>query len=409
MSKKEMIKVEFITNNKPSNHLDYIIKSFDDTDEIYLATAFLKMSGLNLLFPYIKKHIEKGKAIQVIAGQHFGLTEPDALRKLHTLFLKNPNAILYLDKALNKSAVFHPKLFMFKKGDSGIVISGSANLTKGGLMDNQESSIVINTIIESSNWKDASCYFSTITSVENADVAGYMIINRYEQFYIEQYNFLKGQKVVPSKSTNEYNFSYAKLREHLAKYSNAESKKAFIQRTIDYKQAKGVLDSIIDSPRLTQKSFEDAIDSLVGKKGQSGLWKSGSLLRLRHKVYKHRNEFRELVKFIRDNQNLPASKVFAKAREIIDTINGARVNYVTEIMMTYQPERFANLNSNPIKVLKEEAGVYFKAHSGSFSGENYEQYCLLVGEICNELKLKNLLEADSFFNEIYWILKEENR
>ena len=402
-----MIKAEFITNNKQSNHLDYILKSFVDADEIFLATAFLKISGLNLLLPFVKKHIEKGKTIQIIAGQNFGLTEPDALRKLHVLFIKKPNAILYLDKALSKSAVFHPKLFMFKKGNNGIIISGSANLTKGGLINNQESSIVINTNIESSNWQDANRYFSEITSEKNADVAGYMIINRYEQFYNEQRNFIKLQKSAPSKSTNEYDFSYIKLREHLANYSNAESKKAFIKRTKDYKEAKEVLDSIIDSPRLTQNAFEDAIDSLVGKKGQSGLWKSGSLLRLRHKVYNHKNEFRELVKFIREYQNSPASKVFEKAREMINSINGARVNYVTEIMMTYQPNRFANLNSNPIKVLKDEAGVLFKAHSSSFSGEDYEQYCLLVGEICNELKLKNYLEADSFFNEIYWELKSK--
>ena len=401
-----MIKAEFITNNKQSNHLDYILKSFEDADEIYLATAFVKITGLNLLFPYIKKHIEKGKIIKIISGQNFGLTEPDALKKLHVLFFKKPNAILYLDKAISKSAVFHPKIFMFKKGNNGIIISGSANITKGGLVNNQESSIVINTNTDSPTWKDSNNYFTEITSAENADVVGYMIINRYEQFFNEQFNLIKLQKASPSKSTNEYNFSYTKLRGHLARYSNAESKRAFKKRTKDYKEARVVLDSIVDTPRLTQKAFEDAIDSLVGKKGQSGLWKSGSLLRLRHKVYSHRNEFRELVKFIKEYQNLPASKVFEKAREMINDINGARVNYVTEIMMTYQPNRFANLNSNPITVLKEEAGVLFKAHSSSFSGEDYEQYCLLVGEICNELKLKNFLEADSFFNDIYWELKE---
>jgi hypothetical protein len=73
-------------------------------------------------------------------------------------------------------------------------------------------------------------------------------------------------------------------------------------------------------------------------------------------------------------------------------------------MMTFQPERFGNLNGNPIKVLKKEAGVYFKSHSSLYTGDNYQEYCLIIREICNELELKNLLEVDSFFNIIYWKL-----
>ena len=70
--------------------------------------------------------------------------------------------------------------------------------------------------------------------------------------------------------------------------------------------------------------------------------------------------------------------------------------------MTYQPDRFANLNLNPITVLKEEAGVFYKATSDSFNGDDYEEYCEVINEICQELGLKNMLEADSFINEVYW-------
>ncbi len=73
--------------------------------------------------------------------------------------------------------------------------------------------------------------------------------------------------------------------------------------------------------------------------------------------------------------------------------------------MTYQPKRFANLNSNPITVLDEEAGVYFKSHSSSFNGNDYEEYCSLINEIAMRLELKNMLEVDSFFNEIVWEIK----
>ena len=126
---------------------------------------------------------------------------------------------------------------------------------------------------------------------------------------------------------------------------------------------------------------------------------------MRFKVYECKNEFRDLVTFIKESQNEPASIVFDGAKELVNDVRGASINYVTEIMMTYQPNRFANLNRNPITVLDKEAGVYFKSHSSSFNGEDYQDYCLLIEEICNELDLKNMLEVDSFFNDIYWEIK----
>lgn len=73
-------------------------------------------------------------------------------------------------------------------------------------------------------------------------------------------------------------------------------------------------------------------------------------------------------------------------------------------MMTYNHKDFANLNANPIKVLREAGGVHLKAHRNSFNGEDYEEYCELVKEICSAFDLRNMLEANSFFYDIYWEL-----
>ncbi len=67
-----------------------------------------------------------------------------------------PNSVFEMGddgKAKVKNGVFHPKLFMFKNDNKGIIISGSANITKGGLISNQEVSLVSETKISSTDWK----------------------------------------------------------------------------------------------------------------------------------------------------------------------------------------------------------------------------------------------------------------
>lgn len=156
---------------------------------------------------------------------------------------------------------------------------------------------------------------------------------------------------------------------------------------------------------MTQKQFEPLLDQLVGSKDDYNLWHSGSLYRLRRSVYPYYKEFRDLVRYIRDNKNKSTETVFENAKIKVNLIEGAAVNYITEIMMTYNNNDFANMNKNPLTVLREEGGVNLKAHSSSFKGVDYAEYCELIEEISTKLGLNDMLEADSFFNEIYWKIK----
>jgi HKD family nuclease len=396
------VSTQFISNESAFNHIEVIIENMISADEIWMSTAFLKSSGLNLLIPSIKKHVKAQKPLTIIAGQHFGLTDPEALLTLFELFKPYPKANIYLDKAVRGTEVFHPKLFLFKKGNTGVIISGSANITAGGLIGNTEVSLKVETSTNSTEWKEAQNFLINRCSEEHADLLSLMILNRYKSYQAEEKNKRKRQKAAPEKNSNDFSFNYVNLKKHLDAFRKQYGNDEFEERVETYEIAKAVLDEIIDSPRLTQKRFEELLDSLVvGER----LWHSGSLYRHRKEVYKHRNEFRELLRFIRDNQDAPVARVFEGAKERVKEIKGAAVNYITEMMMTYQPDKFANLNKNPITVLKEEAGVYFKSHSSSFNGQDYSDYCLLLKEMAEELGLSNMLEVDSFFNDIYWKIK----
>lgn len=398
--------MKFLANiSKTNNHLSTITENLKINDQAYFAVAFLKTSGLNNLIKPIKDFLKTGGQLTVVVGQNFALTEPNALHELRNLFKPFPTSKLFLAKANAATNVFHPKLYLFKSQKDCCVISGSANITKGGLIDNKETSIVADCKENDAIWKDAKNYFDTLLNSENSDEATLLVIKQYETYFEQQKQYNKKAKPIPTKTKSQLAFDYNNLVKHFKKFNNSERQENFKEKLNNYKKAKSILDQIADNPKLTQKQFEPLLDSLVGSKEEYSLWHSGSLFRLRRFVYPYFKEFRQLVNYVRDNKNQSADIVFKNAKEKVKAIEGAAVNYITEIMMTYNYNDFANMNRNPITVLKKEGGVNLKAHSSSFSDQDYDEYCELIKEICSKLELKNMLEADSFFNEIYWEIK----
>ena len=397
--------MKFLTNAKSDNHLTTVTSNLKHYDEAFFAVAFLKASGLTKLLPTVKEFLKSGGQISIIAGQNFALTEPEALHILRKLFQIYQTSKLYLAKANSASSVFHPKLYLFKLNNECCIISGSANITEGGLMNNKETSLVANISVTDIIWTNAKLYFDDLVSTDNADEATLLVIKQYETFYEQQKQYNKKAKPIPTKTKSQLAFDYSNLLKHFKKFDNTKRQENFKIKTSNYKEAKKVLDEIADNSRLTQNHFEPLLDTLVGSKEEYNLWHSGSLFRLRRFVYPYYKEFRDLVRYIRENKSLPASIVFKNAKEKVKLIEGAAVNYITEIMMTYNYNDFANMNRNPITVLKKEGGVNIKAHSSSFTELDYEEYCELVKEISLKLGLRNMLEADSFFNEIYWKIK----
>lgn len=397
--------MQFLSNKSiTENHLTALNDGLTNFGEAYFAVAFLKMSGYNSLYPKLIDFLKIGGTIKIVAGQYFALTEPKALYALFDLVQKYPSSKLFLAKADIATSVFHPKLYLFKSLNNCRVISGSANLTKGGLMSNKETSLSIDCDESQRVWIDAKDCFESLISLEKADEASLLVIQQYETFYEQQKQANKQVKPIPTKTKAQLAFNYNNLIKHFKKFNNPERQQNFKDKLDNYKKAKVILDQIAENPKLTQKLFRPLLDKLVGSKEEYSLWHSGSLYRLRKFVYPYYAQFRQLVKYIRDHKNEPAEIVFEKAKEMVKPIEGASLNYVAELMMTYNYVDFANLNKNPITVLKQEGGVNLKAHSSSFSGTDYEKYTLLVKEISLKLGLKNMLEADSFFNEIYWEL-----
>jgi len=394
--------MNLLTNSAALNHSDYIKGLFKGSQEVYIAVAFLKESGLNEIMAELRAYVIGGGACSIICGLDFGLTEPGALLAVRGLSEKNPLLKLYTHVTPDKRIVFHPKCFMAIRQEEVEVIIGSANLTSGGLRNNNECSFQVKVEKATPFFTDMHLYFTNL--LVEAKECSLLSIFQYKTFYDEQKKARKGTKAKPDR--NAVQFNYLNLLEWLKAYRNENDvNKMFRDKTRQYKEALIVLDAIADTPNLAKHQFIPLLEKLVGSRTEDRLWHSGSIFRKKTTVFNHPRQFQRLVQFIREHLDDTPSIVFDGAKQIVEGIEGSGVNTVTEIMMTYNPGRFANLNKNPIKVLGEEANVHIKSSRNSFNGYDYALYCDLVAEISRKLGLRNMLEADSFFNDIYWQIK----
>ena len=389
--------VTLLKNTKENNHLKVIREKMKDATAINMAVAFFKTSGLNALFPYLHNAIKIGTPVNIIVGVDFALTDPDALMRVYKLFKKSSNANLYL---ANPKGTFHPKIYMISQDDEHAIICGSANCTNGGLLSNEECSLNVEARTGDSIVNEVGSYFSQLVKEDFVRAATYLSILNYKNFFERQ---KKTRKYIEQKPIR-HELDYEILKEYLLDWKAEENVSVFHQEKRQaYLEAKEVLNNIASTSKMTSSQFRGLYEMLVGVKGNmnKSLWYSGSIYRHKERTIRDANKFRQLVRKIKANIKKSPQELWSMVKDM--KVDGVGVNIKAEIMMTYSPSKFPNLNNNPIRSL-QEAGCYLK-NPNSFKGEDYQAYSDLLKEIGSELDLKNMLEIDSFFNNIYWQVK----
>ncbi|WP_124728301.1 DEAD/DEAH box helicase family protein [Staphylospora marina] len=106
---------------------DQLIEAIHQSSSIYMLTSFILKSGAHLLAEPLRQASGRGADIKICTGDYLYVTSPDALEVLHAI----PGVEFRLFRSGNRS--FHPKAYLFRTHDNGLMIIGSSNLSASAL------------------------------------------------------------------------------------------------------------------------------------------------------------------------------------------------------------------------------------------------------------------------------------
>jgi superfamily II DNA or RNA helicase/HKD family nuclease/SOS-response transcriptional repressor LexA len=134
---------KLVTGGQHDPLLPKIVKAIYQADTIELAVAFIKSSGLELLFPaleYATVEREHPAQLTVLTSDYLYVTDPQALKKLMLLAERGANIRVFQTKPQQS---FHLKSYVFVQHQdtgayNGTAFIGSSNISKPALTDGIE-------------------------------------------------------------------------------------------------------------------------------------------------------------------------------------------------------------------------------------------------------------------------------
>ena len=229
--------IQLLSNlNYPIGNI--INQELRDASSAKIAVAFLKYSGLKVIEQSLNCCLKNGGNIEIIAGLDFKTTDPESMHYLIHLQKQATNLKFYCygDKADNRTdIVFHPKVYLFKKGRETTGIVGSTNLTRGGLLTNFEVNVVIK--------ETQPLYFSQLEAIYNSVKFTDSVFSPDEEYlagYSDVYKafLLNEEKAMKDKGVQEVVSQIRRREEFLP--GTVPSIKSLIIGAIKKEQSKGV-------------------------------------------------------------------------------------------------------------------------------------------------------------------------
>ena len=402
----ELPNLRILTNDDAATHRAVLEKAITSANDIWIAVAFLRSSGLDELAPLLKRRLAAGVRLKAFVGLSLYLTEPPALRLLDSICRSGSGQLFVCDP--QPSTTFHPKVYCFQGETDGVVVAGSANLTGPGLDTNIEFSLVYQGQRDASTVLDAVSAIERLESFAWTKPADEICISQYERRYeIAKSEREDATKRVSKKVQEIRTFDLEEMHGRVEQYrASAHERKDLETRNSNYRKAKRFLERMRRTTYRSAGQFVGDYGRLVGEAGSGRLWHSDGLQRSKNKVARSYHRFGELVDMIRDNLDAEPARLFdiAMAKKDELGIEGLGVNVLTEIMNTLAPRRFPVLNNNPLGSL-EFFGFKEFGKSAGFTPEKYGMYAKLLIDIAVEFGFPDLGAVDHFMNYVYWETK----
>lgn len=104
-----------------------------------IATAWVRASGVGLLWPALNTFLDRGGRLRAVVGIDRDNTSQEGLE----LLLGLPGDVKVWVRHNEYGPLFHPKMYAFRGSEECRVLVGSNNLTGAGLSSNEELSVLI--------------------------------------------------------------------------------------------------------------------------------------------------------------------------------------------------------------------------------------------------------------------------
>lgn len=395
--------IRLLLNEETRNHGKLLRSWLRDCDDGFIAVAFLKEAGLRIILDEMKSFLERGGDLRMVIGTDFFLTEPSALRRLLQLGREFPS---FEWRIVEQSSVstFHPKYYRFSAAGHQWVMTGSANLTEGGLTGNIETSALAegrndgdlakeSKRIETELWLASRCQMPTEERIGDYAICFELMERRRKQ----------AEDLARKELQDRPRLFGEKLETELRIYRDSEKEQVdLVARRENYARAKKLIEKeIIVATKVTQSSFDEFYGKLVADGEGVKLWHSGGVHRSKGKISAQKDKVVAMIRELARDTSRSPEEIFTVRQDEQLTVTGLGPNIFTEICNTLAPERYAVLNKNPLTSLRVLGGLTFPEPQ-LFKPEDYGSFCRCMDRLRERCNFADLGETDHFLNFVYW-------
>ncbi|GAC08916.1 DUF3427 domain-containing protein [Paraglaciecola chathamensis] len=162
--------------------LPSLLQAINYASSIAIAAAFIRQSGLNLIFSALEDALLRGAEVRVLTGDYMGITEPRALRQLILLQSRGAQIKVFESKAKQS---FHMKAYIFIENAGapnidGCAFIGSSNISKSALQDGLEWNLSIALRTEPEKFKAVQAQYENLYLEPRCVVLSHEWIDEYE-------------------------------------------------------------------------------------------------------------------------------------------------------------------------------------------------------------------------------------
>ncbi len=399
--------LRILQNAENRNHGQVLENWLAGSSDAFIAVAFLKSAGWRMIAGGVQAFLERGGRLRLVVGTDFYMTEPEPLRELLRLRAKYP-ALEWRLVASSGSSTFHPKYYRFQAGKWIWLLTGSANLTAGGLSRNIETSVMVEDAADGPLGKECEKTEAQLWVLPRNQVPDEGIVGRYAAAYsAAKDSAALAQRHLAEALEKQSKLEGQRLEEELALYRSDAGQQAELEtRRANYIEALRLVRRLLAQSDSTPQEFAAVYEKLVGERKGTKLWHSGSVYRSKSKVLSQWQDVLAMLREIEAARGRSPEEMYALGEKWMKQIHGIGPNIFTEFCHTLDPKRFTPLNNNPVTSLRW-LGVDDFPRPSAFKPEDYGRFCRCMDRLRARGSFADLGDADHFLNFVYWRHRDE--